>query len=133
MEEPSDPSASRVSERVSAVEPQGIRVMFDLAAEAESRGETDLIHLELGEPDFETPAHVVEAAHEAAASGRTNYTHNAGIPELRAAIAERVSGPDRPVDPDSEVVVTTGGVEALYLSILAAADPGQEVVVPTPA
>jgi aspartate aminotransferase len=107
--------------------------MFDLATEAEQDEDRDLTHLELGEPDFDTPDHVVSAANEAASAGRTNYTHNAGMLELREAIAERVSGPDRTVDPESEVVVTTGGVEALYLSILAAADPGEEVVVPTPA
>jgi len=135
MDDSSDPEASRgrVSERVRAVEPQGIREMFDLAAEAEAAGDRDLVHLELGEPDFDTPEHVVDAANEAARAGRTNYTHNAGIAELRAAIADDHAGSERSVDPDSEVVVTTGGVEAIYLAILTAADPGEEVVVPTPA
>jgi aspartate aminotransferase len=121
---------NRLSRRVGDVEPQQIRVMFELA----ERQGGDLVHLEFGEPDFDTPEHVVEAATEAAKDGRTKYTSNAGIPELRAAIAARLSsepGPD--VDPDSEVVVTTGGVEALHLAIQAVADPGEEVVVPTPA
>ncbi|ELZ19972.1 aspartate transaminase [Halosimplex carlsbadense 2-9-1] len=124
------PDASRVSERVRAVEPQGIREMFDLAVEQDG----DLVHLELGEPDFDTPDHVVEAACEAATAGRTNYTANAGIAELRAAVADALArdGGPRP-DPESEVVVTTGGVEALHLAIHAVADPGDEVVVPTPA
>lgn len=124
---------SRLSDRVRAIEPQQIRVMFDLAAEVERQEDRDLVHMELGEPDFDTPEHVVRAAAEAASAGHTNYTHNAGISELREAVAERVSGPERRVDPNSEVIVTTGGVEALYLSILATADPGEEVVVPTPA
>jgi len=154
MEESSDPTAGRISERVRAIEPQQIRVLFDLAAEAEAGSDRDLVHMELGEPDFDTPEHVVEAASEAARAGRTNYTPNAGIPELRGAIADRhaegseqsvdsstererpdAPGPERErlVDPDTEVVVTTGGVEAIYLALLAAADPGEEVVVPTPA
>jgi aspartate aminotransferase len=130
MNDRSETDGQRVSGRVRAVEPQGIREMFDLAADQDG----DLVHLEFGEPDFDTPGHVVDAAHDAATAGKTNYTPNAGIPELRDAIAAHL-GRDggRSPDPDSEVVVTTGGVEALYLAILAVADPGEEVVVPTPA
>ncbi|MFA9515719.1 pyridoxal phosphate-dependent aminotransferase [Halopenitus sp. H-Gu1] len=121
---------NRLSERVDAVEPQQIRVMFDLAEQQDG----DLVHLELGEPDFETPEHIVEAASEAARNGRTKYTSNAGIHELRSAIATKLSSEGgREIDPDNEVLVTTGGVEALHLSIHAVADPGDEVVVPTPA
>ena len=129
----SERASDRVSGRVRGIEPQQIRVMFDRAAEAEAAGASDLVHLELGEPDFDTPEHVVTAAHEAATAGRTNYTHNAGVLELREAVADRLSAVDRTVDPTSEVVVTTGGVEALYLALLAVADPGEEVVIPTPA
>ncbi|MCU4743364.1 pyridoxal phosphate-dependent aminotransferase [Natronoglomus mannanivorans] len=131
---PSD--SSRVSDRVSRIEPQQIRVMFDRAAalEADSDAELDLVHLEIGEPDFDTPAHVVEAAHEAAAGGATTYTANAGILELREAVSERIAGEtDRRIDPASEISVTTGGVEAHHLAIHAVADPGDEIVVPTPA
>ncbi|WP_290818761.1 aminotransferase class I/II-fold pyridoxal phosphate-dependent enzyme [Halovivax sp.] len=122
--------SERLSRRVREVEPQGIRVMFELAAE---RG-GDLVHLEFGEPDFDTPDHVVAAATEAAAAGATKYTSNAGIPELREALGETLS-PEfgRTVDPASEAVVTNGGVEALHLAIHAVANPGEEVVVPTPA
>ncbi|WP_135366567.1 pyridoxal phosphate-dependent aminotransferase [Halosimplex halophilum] len=125
-----DSGPSRVSERARAVEPQGIREMFDLAAEQDG----DLVHLEFGEPDFDTPDHVVAAAHEAATAGHTNYTANAGIGELRGAVADHLAddGGPRP-DPGSGVVVTTGGVEALHLAIHAVVDPGDEVVVPTPA
>ncbi|WP_339104294.1 pyridoxal phosphate-dependent aminotransferase [Haloterrigena salinisoli] len=126
----------RLSDRVREIEPQGIRVMFELAAEYErERGdEADLVHLEFGEPDFDTPAHVVDAAFEAARDGATRYTSNAGLPALREAIAEKLSADgELPVDPESELVVTNGGVEALHLAIQTVADPGEEVVVPTPA
>jgi aspartate aminotransferase len=118
-----------VSRRVARVEPQQIRRLFDLANEHDG---DDVVHLELGEPDFATPEHVVEAAVAAARGGETNYTPNAGIDPLRRAIAERTRA--RGIDADAErVVVTTGGVEALYLTLLTVTDPGDEVVVPTPA
>ncbi|WP_415380581.1 pyridoxal phosphate-dependent aminotransferase [Halosimplex sp. TS25] len=130
MTEPSESEADRVTERVQAIEPHGIREMFELAAEHDG----DLVHLEFGEPDFDTPGHVVEAAHEAASAGRTKYTSNAGIRELREAVAAYLGRDGGPTpDPASEVAITTGGVEALHLAIHTVADPGAEVVVPTPA
>jgi aspartate aminotransferase len=124
--------AARLSERARTIDQQKIRLMFDLAERAEREG-ADLVHLEIGEPDFATPEHVVTAATEAAAQGKTKYTANAGIAELREALAEKLGaemGFD--VDPASEVAVTTGGVEAYHLAMHAVADPGDEVVVPTP-
>ncbi|MFC6731050.1 MULTISPECIES: pyridoxal phosphate-dependent aminotransferase [unclassified Haladaptatus] len=118
-----------VSNRVAQIAPQQIRRLFDLASEHDA---DDLVHLEVGEPDFHTPAHVVDAAVTAAREGRTNYTPNAGIEALRQAIADRLRGRDVDADPE-RVVVTTGGVEALYLTLLTVTDPGDEVVVPTPA
>ncbi|EJN57274.1 pyridoxal phosphate-dependent aminotransferase [Halogranum rubrum] len=118
-----------VSNRVAQIEPQQIRRLFDLANEHDA---DDLVHLELGEPDFPTPEHVVDAAATAAREGRTNYTPNAGIRALRQAIADRLRGRDVDAEPN-RVVVTTGGVEALYLTLLTVTDPGDEVVVPTPA
>jgi len=130
MTDRSESDPARVSERVQAVERQGIRAMFELASEQDG----DLVHLEFGEPDFDTPEHVVAAAHEAATTGKTKYTSNAGIAELRAAIADTLGSDGGPEpDPESEVVVTTGGVEALHLAIHTVADPGEEVVIPTPA
>ncbi|RKD97757.1 pyridoxal phosphate-dependent aminotransferase [Halopiger aswanensis] len=127
--------SDRLAERVREIEPQQIRVMFELASEYERETpDSDLVHLEFGEPDFDTPDRVVQAAVEAARNGATNYTSNAGLPKLRDAIAAKLSSErNRAVDPDSEVVVTNGGVEALHLAIHAVADPGEEVVVPTPA
>lgn len=93
----------------------------------------ETIHLEVGEPDFPTPEHVVEAAYEAARAGRTRYAPNAGLPELREALADKVirrNGYE--VRPD-QVVVTQGGVQALYLVLLALLEPGDEVLLPDPA
>ena len=130
MTDRSESDPARVSERVQAVERQGIRAMFELASEQDG----DLVHLEFGEPDFDTPEHVVAAAHEAATAGKTKYTSNAGIADLRAAIADTLGADGGPEpDPASEVVVTTGGVEALHLAIHTVADPGNGVVIPTPA
>lgn len=122
-------SATPLSNRLETISESKIRVMFDLA---EQFGD-DLVRLEVGEPDFRTPENVIEAAYEAALDGATHYTSNAGLPALRNAIAEKMAADnDVDVDPESEVVVTNGGMEALLLAVLALVDEGDEVVVPTP-
>ena len=118
----------RLANRVQSVDRSVIRVMYDMA----DAHDGDLARLEVGEPDFDTPDHVIEAAFEAARSGETHYTPNAGIPELREAIAGRYAGEGVPVDPTSEVGVTTGAMEALHLAMLTVVDEGEEVVIPTP-
>lgn len=102
--------------------------MFDLA----ERYDGDLVRLEVGEPDFDTPAHVIDAAARAARDGETHYTSNAGLPACRRAISDALAA-DYGVehDPD-EIVVTTGGMEALHLAVLATVAPGEELVVPGP-
>ncbi|MFC7165612.1 pyridoxal phosphate-dependent aminotransferase [Halospeciosus flavus] len=118
-----------LTDRVTGIEASKIREMFDLAEEAEG----DLVRLEVGEPDFDTPEHVVDAATRAAREGETHYTANAGLPELRAAIADSLATDrDVHVDPDTEVCVTAGGMEALHLTLLCVASDGDEVVVPSP-
>lgn len=114
----------RVTERVAASERSAIRVMFDMAEAHDG----DLIRLEVGEPDFDTPEHITEAAFEAARAGETHYTSNAGMPALRGAIADG----SEELTPEG-VVVTTGGMEALHLAMLTVVDPGSEVVIPAPA
>jgi aspartate/methionine/tyrosine aminotransferase len=105
----------------------GIREVFDLANTIPAA-----IHLEMGEPDFPTPAHVVEAAHRAGLSGITKYTPNAGIPELREALAHKISTRNG-FDADADgVVVTPGAIAAIFSSFLALCDPGDEVLIPDP-
>ncbi len=99
------------------------------ALEAEGR---EIIHLEIGEPDFDTPEHVVEAGCRALREGKTRYTPTAGIPELRAAIAKDVlHSRGVPVDPE-QVVVTPGGKPIMFFAILALVDEGDEVLLPNP-
>lgn len=92
----------------------------------------DVLHLEVGEPDFATPGHIVEAAVAAARAGFTHYTPNAGLPELRDAIASVVSPlHGRPVARE-QVVVTSGSVCGLMTSLMALLEPGEEVLLPDP-
>jgi len=124
-----DGAPARLSDRAASIEFTAIRKMFEKASRLEDR---DLVHLEIGEPDFDTPSHIVDAAASAARGGGTHYTSTAGLPALREAIAERPDGTRR-YDPDSEIVVTTGAMEALYLALQVVAENGDEVVIPTPA
>lgn len=105
----------------------GIRVFMDMAWAA-----GDVVHLEVGEPSFPTPRHVVDAADAAARAGQTKYVANAGTPELRAAIADKLRSRNGWEVTSDDVVVTAGGVEALYLCLLALLSPGDGVLVPDP-
>lgn len=116
------------SNRVAKVPRSGIREIFDLA-----RGVPDLIHFEIGEPDFQMPNHVTEASIQALKAGFTKYTPNAGLEELRVAISEKLKGENGlDINPQSEIMVTAGAVNALSLSILSTINPGDEVVIPDP-
>ncbi len=112
----------------------GTETAFEVLAKAkalERQGRT-VIHLEIGEPDFATPPHIVEAAIKALRDGHTHYTPSPGIPELRQAIAEHLTATRGvPVTPD-QVVVTPGAKPIMFYTILACVDPGDEVLVPDP-
>ncbi len=112
----------------------GTETAFEAAARAralEAEGR-DIIHLEIGEPDFDTPAHVREAAKRALDEGATHYAPFAGIPDLRAAIAEDAAARKGfPVDP-AQVFVTVGGKGVMVYAILGLVDAGDEVIVPDP-
>lgn len=112
----------------------GTETAFEVLARAralEAQGR-EVVHLEIGEPDFDTPKHIIEAACKALHSGYTHYTPSAGIPELRQAIAEEMSRTRGiPVDWEN-VVVTPGGKPIMFYVILALAEPGDEVIYPNP-
>jgi len=112
----------------------GTETAFEVLVRAralEARG-MDVVHLEIGEPDFATPGHIVEAAIEALRAGHTHYVASAGIPPLREAIAAEVSR-TRGIDVQpSQVVVTPGGKPIMFFTILALAQAGDEVIYPNP-
>ena len=105
----------------------GIREVMELARQMD-----DVIVLVVGEPSFNTPAHIIDAAAEAAHAGTTKYTPNAGLPGLRSAVAERYSARfGREVTP-GEVLVTAGAVNALAAIVAAIAEDGDEILIPDP-
>jgi len=101
-------------------------------ARALERQGKEIVHLEIGEPDFDTPLNVVEAAVDALHKGWTHYGPSAGLPELRQAIAEYVSRTRGVAVSSDEVVVVPGGKPIIFFSILALADVGDEVIYPNP-
>jgi aspartate aminotransferase len=113
----------------------GTETAFSVLAKAkalEARGR-EIIHLEIGEPDFDTPENIVEAGCRALRGGETHYTPTAGIPELRAAISTYVAR-SRSIDIDpAQVVVTPGGKPIMFFIILALVQEGDEVLMPNPA
>lgn len=122
------PLDQRLSQRVTAVPPSGIRRFFDIAATMD-----DVITLGIGEPDFVSPKPVIDAAIASMERGKTGYTSNAGILELREAISDEISRLYKvKYDPASEILVTVGVSEALQLTMLALLDPGDEILIPEP-
>lgn len=110
-----------------------IRVMFDAAKKLEREGR-EIIHLEIGRPDFNTPPHIVEAAVKALREGKHHYSQNAGIPELRQAIVEKFKNEYRlDYDAETEIIVTNGVAEGVYVSVNALLNPGDQILVPDPA
>jgi aspartate aminotransferase len=116
-----------ISRRSARLPVQAIREVMELAW-----AQPDAIHLEVGEPDFPTPEHVVEAAARAAREGHTRYTPNAGIPALREALADKVGRVNGYAAGADQVVVSAGGVEAIHATLTTLADPGDEVLLPDP-
>jgi aminotransferase len=120
--------AFELSKKLSVIEISGIRRLFELASKMR-----DVINLGIGEPDFDTPEHIKEAAKRALDENFTHYTPNVGIPELREAIAEKLRKDNGiNVNPESEVIVTNGATQALTLSIIAILNDGDEVLIPSP-
>ncbi|MCY4062765.1 MAG: pyridoxal phosphate-dependent aminotransferase [Chloroflexi bacterium] len=110
---------------------EGTNLLYQLIGEA--RTYDDVIVMGRGDPDFDTPAHIVAAAKDAMVNHHADYSPPEGLPSLREAIADRVKRVNNiEVDPATEVVVTNGGQEALFLMVLAVLSPGDEMIVPEP-
>lgn len=121
----------RISSRAYKITQEGAFAVLAKAKEIEAKGK-NVIHMEIGEPDFDTPENIKRAAIDALIKGATHYTPTPGIPELRKAIAERVST-DLGVDVDwKNVLVTLGCKEAIFTSIMSIVDEGDEVIYPNP-
>lgn len=117
-----------LADRVVEIKPSGIRKFFDIVNEME-----DAISLGVGEPDFDTPWHIRDEGIYSLEKGRTFYTSNAGLKELRTEITryiKRTQGVS--YDPMKEVLVTVGGSEAIDLALRAMINPGEEVLIPQP-
>jgi aspartate/methionine/tyrosine aminotransferase len=117
-----------------ALERLGTETAFEVLARAkelEAEGR-DVVHLEIGEPDFDTPRNIIEAAQRALDEGFTHYNPSAGLPEFRELIAKTISE-DRGVSfSGSNVVVTPGGKPIMFFAMLAVLDPGDEALYPNP-
>ncbi|MCY3917219.1 MAG: aminotransferase class I/II-fold pyridoxal phosphate-dependent enzyme [Chloroflexi bacterium] len=110
---------------------EGTNLLYQLMSEA--RTYDDVIVMGRGDPDFDTPAHIVAAAKDAMVNHHADYSPPEGLLALREAIADRVKRVNNiDVDPATEVVVTNGGQEALFLMVLAVLSPGDEMIVPEP-
>ena len=131
---PSAPPAGheRISKRVGAISPSAT-LAVDAKAKALKAAGRPVIGFGAGEPDFPTPAHIVEAAIEAApVPANHRYSPTPGLPELRAALAETISASTSlPIEP-AQVLVTNGGKQAVYQTFATLLDPGDEVLLPAP-
>lgn len=120
--------AKILSENVQEIKPSGIRKFFDLLGDRK-----DVISLTVGEPDFMTPYHIREAGIESLEKGRTFYTSNNGILELRREICNYLNRRfGLAYEPKTEVIVTVGGSEAIDLTVRALIEPGDEAIIPVP-
>ena len=112
-----------------SIQPSGIRKFFDIVSEMD-----DVISLGVGEPDFDTPWHIRDEGIYTLEKGRTFYTSNSGLKELREEIAHYLKRRfELEYDPMHEVLVTVGGSEGIDVALRAMLDPGDEVLIPQPA
>jgi len=121
-------SGFKPAERLKHIKLSGIRRFFALAHEM-----PDVINLSVGEPDFTPPRHALEAGWQAAKEGKTHYAPTNGIPELREALSQKAYREyNLSYDPNSEILITVGCSEAVFLALIALINPGDEVLIPNP-
>jgi aspartate/methionine/tyrosine aminotransferase len=121
----------RLASRMSRL---GTETAFEVLVRAKAleRQGRDIVHLEIGEPDFDTPSNIIEAATDALHKGWTHYGPSAGLPDLRETIAKYVSDTRRVKATSDEVVVVPGGKPIIFYTIMALAEEGDEVIYPNP-
>jgi aspartate aminotransferase len=115
----------KFAQRVTGIEISGIRRIFEAAG-------PDSINLGLGQPDFDTPQHIKDAAIKAIQEGKTGYTNNTGIPELRNAICKKFKTENGLAYTADQLIVTAGASEALHIVMQAVVDEGDHVLCPDP-
>ena len=120
-----------LSDRLSLIKPSPTIAVTTKAAELRAAGH-DVIGLGAGEPDFNTPEHIKQAAAEAMAANKTRYTAVDGIPELKQAICDKFQRDNQISCTPSMVTVGTGGKQVLYNALMATVNPGDEVIIPAP-
>src|SRR6202040_1445751 len=125
------PTSMEISERAAQLSPS-LTLSIDSKAKAMKAEGIDVCGFGAGEPDFDTPEHIKKAAMEALEAGFTKYTPNAGIPELRQAIADKLAADNGLNYRAAQIVVNNGAKHSCYNAILATCQPGDEVVMPSP-
>jgi aspartate/methionine/tyrosine aminotransferase len=121
----------KVADRMESIPFSGIRKIFEEVMRREKAGE-EIIHLNIGRPDFDTPAHIKEAAKKALDEGKVHYSSNYGIPQLREALADKLQRENQMSYDPGEIIVTVGGNEAVFIAMMGLLDAGDEVLIPDP-
>ncbi len=121
----------KVADRMESIPFSGIRKIFEEVTRREQAGE-EIIHLNIGRPDFDTPAHIKEAAKKALDEGKVHYSSNYGIPQLREALADKLQRDNQMAYDPGEIIVTVGGNEAVFIAMMGLLDAGDEVLIPDP-
>jgi len=120
-----------IADRLSRIKPSPTIAVSNKAAEMKAAG-ADVIGLGAGEPDFDTPEHIKQAANEAMAAGKTKYAPVAGIPELRRAICDKFKRDNGLTYTPDQISVACGGKQSIYNAMMATLNPGDEVIIPAP-
>ena len=122
---------SFIAQRLSRIKPSPTVAITSMALEMQRQGK-NVIGLSSGEPDFDTPQHIKDAAIKAMKDGKTKYTAVSGIPELREAICAKLKRENGLTYAPDQVTVGTGGKQTIYNAMMATLDPGDEVIIPAP-
>ena len=121
----------KVANRMESIPFSGIRTIFEEVTRREKAGEK-IIHLNIGRPDFDTPTHIKEAAKKALDEKKVHYSSNYGIPPLTQALADKLQQDNQMSYAPSEIIVTVGGNEAVFMAMMGLLDSGDEVLIPDP-
>src|SRR5436305_10731073 len=121
----------KISKRAASLSPS-LTLAIDSKAKAMKAAGEDVVGFGAGEPDFDTPQHIKDAASKALAAGFTKYTAAAGIPELRQAIADKHKRENGLAYKASQIIVSCGGKHSCYNVIMATCEEGDEVIIPAP-